>query len=59
VVGDLVTVADIEFTAFAREPASAELGWSPKSTHDRPGPRFNVLGISYYHSTRVPWPACS
>jgi hexosaminidase len=62
----LVTTADIEYMAFPRLPAIAELGWSPESTHDwtafkkrlaAQGPRFKVLGINYYHSTQVPWPA--
>ncbi len=62
------TTADIEFMAFPRLPAIAELGWSPFSTHDltafkvrlgAQGPRWRVMGINYYHSTQVSWPAGS
>jgi hexosaminidase len=54
--------------AFPRLPAIAELGWSPTSTHDltafkqrlgAQGPRWHVMGINYYHSTQVTWPAGS
>jgi hexosaminidase len=64
----IVTTADIEYMAFPRLPALAELGWSPQSTHswtafrDRlaaQGPRWKVLNLKYYHSTQVPWPAGS
>ncbi|GAA2350568.1 beta-N-acetylhexosaminidase [Saccharopolyspora halophila] len=54
----------IEFMAFPRLPAIAELAWSPKealgwesfsrrlATH---GPRFEAAGIDYYRSPQVPW----
>src|SRR5256886_227609 len=60
------TSADIEFMAFPRLPAIAELGWSPQSTHSwsafrkrlaAQGPRWKVQGMNYYHSPQVPWPA--
>ncbi|MCX4508924.1 beta-N-acetylhexosaminidase [Streptomyces sp. NBC_01619] len=56
----------IEFMAFPRLPGVAELGWSPASTHDwdaykvrlaAQGPRMAALGIDYYRSPQVPWPA--
>ncbi|MFJ6634030.1 beta-N-acetylhexosaminidase [Streptomyces sp. NPDC091376] len=56
----------IEFMAFPRLPGVAELGWSPASTHDwdaykvrlaAQGPRMEALGIDYYRSPQVPWPA--
>jgi hexosaminidase len=62
----LVTMADIEYMAFPRLPAIAELGWSSPGSHDWPafrqrlaaqGPRWKVLDIHYFHSTQVPWPA--
>lgn len=62
------TSADIEYMAFPRLPAIAELGWSPWSTHDltafktrlgAQGPRWKVMGINYYHSTQVTWPTGS
>jgi hexosaminidase len=54
--------------AFPRLPAIAELGWSPSGSHDwtafrrrlaAQGPRWTVMGIDYYHSPQVPWPAGS
>jgi hexosaminidase len=60
------TSADIEFMAFPRLPALAELGWSPQSTHSwsafrqrlaAQGPRWKVAGVNYYHSPQVPWPS--
>jgi hexosaminidase len=62
------TLGDIEYMAFPRLPALAELGWSPFSTHDwtafkvrlgAQGPRWHVMGINYYHSTQISWPAGS
>jgi hexosaminidase len=62
------TLADIEFMAFPRLPAIAELGWSPTSTHvltafkqrlGAQGPRWHVMGLNYYHSTQVTWPTGS
>ncbi|MFG3604452.1 beta-N-acetylhexosaminidase [Micromonospora chersina] len=59
------SLADVEYMAFPRLPAIAELGWSPASTHDwtsfnqrlgAQGPRWRVMGINYYHSTQVSWP---
>jgi hexosaminidase len=64
----LVTLADIEFMAFPRLPAIAELGWSAAGSHDwtafrtrlgAQGPRWKVMGVRYYHSTQVSWPAGS
>ncbi len=64
----IVTSADIEYMAFPRLPALAELAWSPWSTHDyttfrtrlgAQGPRWKVMGINYYHSTQITWPAGS
>ncbi|HEX7303297.1 beta-N-acetylhexosaminidase [Lentzea sp.] len=58
------TPADLEFLAFPRLPAAAELGWSPRATHDwddfarRLGAqarRWKVQGINYYRSPQVPW----
>ncbi|MER6617136.1 beta-N-acetylhexosaminidase [Streptomyces xantholiticus] len=56
----------IDHMAFPRLPGVAELGWSPASTHDwetykvrlaAQGPRLSALGIDYYRSPQVPWPA--
>ncbi|MFD3516175.1 beta-N-acetylhexosaminidase [Streptomyces sp. NPDC058657] len=62
----LATSDQLEFMAFPRLPGIAELGWSPRATHDwntykvrlaAQGPRFDALGIDYYRSAKVPWPA--
>jgi N-acetyl-beta-hexosaminidase len=64
----IVTSADIDYMAFPRLPAIAELGWSPWRTHDRAafetrlgaqGPRWKIMGVNYYHSAQVSWPAGS
>jgi hexosaminidase len=60
----LVTMANIEYLAFPRLPAIAELGWSPESTHDwtsfqqrlgAQGPRWTVEGMNFYASPQIPW----
>ncbi|WP_030614088.1 beta-N-acetylhexosaminidase [Streptomyces sclerotialus] len=56
----------VEYMAFPRLPGIAELGWSPARTHDwdrykvrlaSQGPRWDAMGITYYRSPQVPWPA--
>ncbi|HKN56561.1 MAG TPA: family 20 glycosylhydrolase, partial [Amycolatopsis sp.] len=56
--------ADIDFLAFPRLAAHAELGWSPWSTHDwnafrvrlgAQGPRWTAQSMNFYRSTQVPW----
>lgn len=60
----VATTADIDYMAFPRLPASAELGWSPESTHSwsafrqrlaAQGQRWSVMGIKYYRSPEIPW----
>jgi len=55
----------IEFMAFPRLPAIAELGWSPWSTHDwesfrtrlaEQAPRWVEMGVDFYRSPQIPWP---
>ncbi|MEV0369187.1 beta-N-acetylhexosaminidase [Streptomyces sp. NPDC050636] len=62
----LKTSAHIEYMAFPRLPGIAELGWSPATTHDwdaykerlaAQGPRWDAMGLGYYRSPEVPWPA--
>ncbi|MER6097047.1 beta-N-acetylhexosaminidase [Streptomyces sp. NPDC001728] len=62
----LATTDDLDVMAFPRLPGVAELGWSPASTHDwdtykerlaEQAPRFRALGIDWYRSPEVPWPA--
>ncbi|GAA4568789.1 beta-N-acetylhexosaminidase [Planotetraspora kaengkrachanensis] len=64
----IVTGADIDYMAFPRLPAVAELGWSPQATHNwtafkqrlgAQGPRWHVMGVNYYHSTQISWPGGS
>jgi hexosaminidase len=54
----------IEFMAFPRLAAIAELGWSPASTHDWEsfrtrlagyGPQWTARGVDYYPSPQVDW----
>ncbi|MEV6007999.1 family 20 glycosylhydrolase [Streptomyces sp. NPDC051976] len=61
----VTTPQDIDYLTFPRLPAYAELGWSPQATHDftgfasrlaAQGPRWDVLGIRYYHSSQISWP---
>lgn len=60
----LASQRDIEYMAFPRLAALAELGWSPWSTHDwntfkvrlgAQGPRWKAAGVTYYRSPQVPW----
>ncbi|MGK3202643.1 family 20 glycosylhydrolase [Amycolatopsis sp. MEPSY49] len=60
----VVTPADIEYLAFPRLAAHAELGWSPWSTHDwtafrtrlgAQAPRWVAQGINFYRSSQVAW----
>ncbi|WUO26523.1 beta-N-acetylhexosaminidase [Streptomyces sp. NBC_00287] len=61
-----VTPEHIEYMAFPRVAGVAELGWSPAATHDwdgykvrlaAQGPRWEAMGIGFYRSPQVPWPA--
>ncbi len=54
----------IEFMAFPRLPAIAELGWSPAATHDWEsfrdrlgayGPRWTRQGVDFYPSPQIDW----
>ena len=60
----LRSLDDIEFLAFPRLPAIAELGWSPAATHDWAsfrarlgayGPRWVFQGVDFYRSPQVDW----
>ncbi len=60
------TEEQIEYMAFPRLPAVAELGWSPRAAHDwdsfsrrlgAQGPRWTLMGIGFYRSPQVPWGA--
>ena len=60
----LRTLDHIEFMAFPRLPAIAELGWSPATTHNWPsfasrlgayGPRWTLRGVNFYPSPQITW----
>jgi hexosaminidase len=62
----IVNNANIDYMTFPRLPAIAEIGWSPQAlrTWDdfrvrlaAQGPRWTVMGVDYYRSPQVPWPA--
>jgi hexosaminidase len=55
---------DIEFMAFPRLAAIAELAWSPSATHDWTsfrgrlgayGPRWTIQGVNFYPSPQITW----
>ena len=58
------TSDDIEYMAFPRLPGIAEIGWSPKASHDwgayrtrlaKQSPRWVLQGIDFYRSPQVDW----
>jgi hexosaminidase len=60
------STADMDYMVFPRLPAVAEAGWSSPATHDwaafrarlaAQGPLWDALGIGYYKSPEIPWPA--
>ncbi|MGW3959382.1 family 20 glycosylhydrolase [Amycolatopsis sp. NPDC005003] len=60
----VVTPSNIDYLAFPRLAAHAELGWSPWSTHDwttfrtrlgAQAPRWVAQGIGFYRSSQVAW----
>ncbi len=64
----VATTADIDYMAFPRLPAIAELGWSAEPSHSwtafrgrlaAQGPRWSAMGIKYYRSPEIPWPTGS
>ncbi|MFC0433819.1 beta-N-acetylhexosaminidase [Kutzneria buriramensis] len=64
---DLIASYDyVQFMVFPRLAGIAEVGWSPESTHSwddyrlrlaAQGPRWDALGVNYFRSPEVPWPA--
>jgi hexosaminidase len=55
---------DVQIMAFPRLPAVAEIGWSPRATHDWEsfrrrlaafGPRWRAQGIAFHPSPQVDW----
>jgi hexosaminidase len=64
----LRTTSDLEYMAFPRLPAIAEIGWSPQASHSwssfqnrlaAQGPIWVALGMNFYRSPQIPWPAAA
>jgi hexosaminidase len=58
----LRSLADIEYMAFPRLPAIAELGWSSAYSWDSfrarlgtYGPRWDLRGVDFYRSPQIDW----
>jgi hexosaminidase len=58
------TLADIDYMAFPRLAAIAEVGWSAREAHDwadfrerlaAHGPRLSAMGVGFYRSPQVEW----
>ncbi|MEU5674199.1 beta-N-acetylhexosaminidase [Micromonospora sp. NPDC047753] len=61
----VTSLADIELLLLPRLPAIAELGWSPRASHDwadfrdrlaGQGPRWTAAGITFHRAPEIPWP---
>jgi hexosaminidase len=60
----LRSVADVQTMTYPRLPAVAEIGWSPRATHDWESfrdrlaafaPRWRHQGVAYHPSPEIPW----
>ena len=60
----ITTINDVEYLAFPRLAAIAEVGWSPQAARawdtfrvrlGAQGPRWTALGLNFYRSPEVPW----
>lgn len=61
----LVTMDDVEYMLFPRLPGVAEVGWTSKESREwneykvrlaNHAKRWDVMGINFYRSPKVPWP---
>ncbi|MFE9919309.1 beta-N-acetylhexosaminidase [Micromonospora sp. NPDC005553] len=61
----VISLADIELLLLPRLPAIAELGWSPRASHDwadfrdrlaGQGPRWTTAGITFHRAPEIHWP---
>jgi hexosaminidase len=61
----IATIRDIEYLAFPRLIAIAEIGWTPQDMRRwsefrlrlaAHAPRLTALGVNFYRSPTVPWP---
>ncbi|MEU4530213.1 beta-N-acetylhexosaminidase [Micromonospora ureilytica] len=60
----VTSLADIELLLLPRLPAIAELGWSPRASHDwaafrdrlaGQGTRWTTAGITFHRAPEIPW----
>ena len=60
----MATYSDVQYMAFPRLAAIAELAWSPPGVRDWPdfarrlaryGRRWTADGVTFYRSTQIPW----
>jgi hexosaminidase len=60
----LTNMRDVEFMAFPRLPAVAEIGWSPQAARSwdnfkerlaAQAPRWTALGINFYRAPEIAW----
>jgi hexosaminidase len=60
----LRSLADVQTMTFPRLPAVAEIGWSPRATHDWESfrrrlaafaPRWRGQGVAFHPAPEVPW----
>jgi len=61
------SIHDLEYLAFPRLAAVAEVGWAPEPDRSEwwsfrkrlaaQGPRWSALGVNYRRSAGIPWPA--
>jgi hexosaminidase len=62
----VTNMRDVEYLAFPRIAAAAEIGWTPAAARNweefrarvaLQDARWTALGINFYRSSQVPWPA--
>jgi hexosaminidase len=60
----LTDIADVELLAFPRLAGIAQIGWSPRRTHDlepylvqlaAQGPRWTAAGTTFFEAPEVAW----
>jgi hexosaminidase len=61
----VAATADLDFMAFPRLPALAEIAWSSLQSKQwddfrarlaQHGPRWSALGVNFYRSPQIAWP---
>jgi hexosaminidase len=60
----MATIDEVELMAFPRLAGVAEIGWSPRSSHDfvaysqrlaAQGRRWTIAGVNFFRAPDVPW----